>query len=311
MILTEFPDIGWLKKQIEENFRSRRSIHGLDLEHEGFPSVVINTRITESYRPDIKGPISLFLNLEGSSRCNVNRRTVVIPEGFFFVTNRLQHYTLEIESGKPVETFNIHLGEYFCEGVLSAMLSSADTLLNENHHLESGQLTFSNQLYERNAKLDSLIRTLGNSGHDKLLFEETLVSILFCLIEYHRSSIRIIQHLPAVKQSTRVDLYKRLSVVVDYLNSIEDYDIDLGALASLANLSKYHFLRLFKLAYGLSPYQYVQKLRLEKAARLLKSRALSVKEVASLLGFENSNSFSRLFHQRTGYYPQFYQRIIN
>lgn len=227
MILNQFPDIKWLKQQIDQNFRSRKSFHGLELEHEGFPSVVINTTITESYRPDVRGPVSLFLNIRGTSRCNVNKRTVTIPQDYFFVTNRFQHYTLEIESETPVETFNIHMGEYFYEGILSSLLSPTDTLLNENHHLENPMLTFSNQLYCRDGNLELLIAQLKESGHDKLLFEETLANILSYLLMQHRSVIKTVQELPSVKQCTRIDLYKRLVAVTDYLNSTDDYNIDL------------------------------------------------------------------------------------
>jgi AraC family transcriptional regulator len=308
MILTEFPDLVWLKRQIDENFRSRKSFHGLELEHEGFPSVVINTSITESYRPDVRGPVSLFMNLKGTSRCNVNKRTVTIPQDYFFLTNRFQYYTLEVESKTPVETFNIHMGEYFYEGILSSLLSPTDTLLNENYHLETPMLTFSNQLYHRDGTLALLIAQLKESGANKLLFEETLANILNYLLMQHRSVIKTVQELPAAKQSTRIDLYRRLTAVTDYLNSTDDYNADLNELASIANLSKYHFLRLFKKAFRLSPHQYIQQLRLAKAAKLLKNRTYSVKEVAALLGFESSNSFSRLFYQRTGQYPLDFQQ---
>jgi AraC family transcriptional regulator len=186
-----------------------------------------------------------------------------------------------------------------------------DILLNENDHKEIDTGVFNNQLYARDAKLDGLIQMLKHSGCDKLLFEETLVHILTHLVQDHRSIVKTVQKLPSLKQSTRVDLYKRLAIVMDYLNSMDEYDVDLNGLASIASLSKYHFLRLFKLAFGQSPYQYIQKLKLDKAEQLLKDRTHSIKEIASLLGFENSNSFSRLFYQRTGHYPQVYQREIN
>jgi AraC family transcriptional regulator len=311
MILQEFPDIIWLKKQIDDNFRNRKSFHGLDLEHEGFPSVVINTKTKESYRPDIKGPISLFMNMDGISRCVVNKRTFVIPEGFFFVSNRFEHYTLEIESERVVETFNLHLGEYFSEGILSSLLSPIDTLLHENHHQEAVAVKFSSQLYKKDRVLETLLHKLKSSGNDKLLFEETLANIFTHFLGHHRSVMKAIRQLPAVRHSTKVDLYKRLTVVMDYLNSAGDYNADLNYLASLANLSKYHFLRLFKHAYNLSPHQYVQQLRLNKAIELLKRKSCTVKEVAILLGFENSSSFSRLFYQHTGYYPQHFQRVTN
>jgi AraC family transcriptional regulator len=81
-------------------------------------------------------------------------------------------------------------------------------------------------------------------------------------------------------------------------------------LAAEACLSKYHFLRLFRQAFGLSPYQYIQHLRIEKARGLLADPNLPITDLAGLLGFDNSQSFSRLFFQKTGLYPTQYRLAL-
>jgi AraC family transcriptional regulator len=84
-------------------------------------------------------------------------------------------------------------------------------------------------------------------------------------------------------------------------------EVSLDLLAAEACLSKYHFLRLFRTAFGLSPYQYIQHLRIEKARELLADTLISISDLAGLLGFDNSQSFSRLFFQKTGVYPTQYR----
>src|SRR5215467_10189729 len=103
MILKEFPDITWLKHQIDQGFRQKKAYNNASLDSEGFPSVIINTSVNQSYRPGIKGPISFFLNLSGSSYCKVDGRTVFIPEDHYFISNRSQEYTLTIENESPTE----------------------------------------------------------------------------------------------------------------------------------------------------------------------------------------------------------------
>jgi AraC family transcriptional regulator len=311
MILREFPDLGWLKQQIDQRFQQRRSYHNAPLDTAGFPSVVINTFATHSYRPDVVGPISLFLNRKGLSHCSTDGRTVQIPEDHFFITNRFQPYTLTIDSAAPVETFNIHIGEYFSEGVLGALLTPADTILNDGLQQRVHTVAFYNQLYRRDERFNRLADALLQSPSttfDRLLFEEKLSELLIYLLQQHRSIIDAVHKLPPIKQSTRVELYKRLSYAADYLHSFSERPVNLDELAGTACLSKYHFLRLFKLAYGITPYQYVQQLRLDKARMLLKHSSLAVQDIALALGFENSQSFSRLFHQRTGLYPTQYAR---
>jgi AraC family transcriptional regulator len=94
---------------------------------------------------------------------------------------------------------------------------------------------------------------------------------------------------------------------MDVLRSGFCGEVSLDQLAVEACLSKYHFLRLFRAAYGLSPYQYIQHLRIEKAKILLAGSTISIMDLAELLGFDNSQSFSRLFFQKMSLYPTQYR----
>lgn len=315
MILRQFPDLQWLKSQIARNFAARRGYNNQPLDNEGFPSVIINTTVKETFRPDVTGPISLFLNMQGASRCKVDSHEVEINEDFYFISNRFQPYTLSIDSKKPVETFNIHIGEKFSEGVLSAMTNPADKLLNDGPQARIPTVAFFNRLYRKDKQFNQLVQALYNHQKDesfnKMLFEEQMEALLVYLLHQHRNVLRKAEQLPAMKLSTRLELYKRLSMATDQIHSCGSANIDLDQLAASACLSKYHFLRLFRQAYGVSPYQYIQSLRMERATHLLKDASLPVQDIADALGFDNSNSFSRLFRQRTGMYPSQYRTAIN
>jgi len=301
----------WLKGQISQRFSNRVGWNNQRLETDCFPSVIIHTSAKEIHRPDITGPLSLFLNIRGTSHCKVDDRTVQINDGFFFVSNRLQSYTLEIRTKSPTETFNIHFGELFSEQVLAGLVTPADSLLNDGQRKELPSLSFYNKLYPRDAVFNELCGKLCEMSKedrpDKLLFEERLTDLLVWLLKQHRHILQAVDRMPAAKPSTRHELYKRLSYSLDYIHSGFTGAIGLEELSATAFLSKYHFLRLFKLTFGLSPHQYIQKLRLEKASQLLKHSPLPVGDIADALGFENSQSFSRLFFQRTGMYPSRYR----
>ena len=68
--------------------------------------------------------------------------------------------------------------------------------------------------------------------------------------------------------------------------------LDLAALAEVAGLSKYHFQRLFKATYGLSPAAYLSQRRVERAQDLLRATNLTVTEVCHAVGFSSLGSFS-------------------
>src|ERR1700754_503665 len=157
MILQEFPDIAWLKSQINQGFSNKLGWGNCDLDTEGFPSVIIHTHSEECFRPDIKGPISLFLNIRGNSLCRVDGFTRQISQDTYFISNRSQPYTLQIEKGEPAETFNIHFGERFAESVLDALITPADRILERGGQQDITFFGFFNQLHRRDDHFNAVV----------------------------------------------------------------------------------------------------------------------------------------------------------
>lgn len=94
---------------------------------------------------------------------------------------------------------------------------------------------------------------------------------------------------------------KRINRVIDYLGDNYDQEHDLESLAKIANFSKYHFHRIFKGVVGEPLNKYVQRIRIEKAAHILKyQHKKSVTEIAIDCGFKSSASFSRAFKDYFG-----------
>ncbi|RBH57489.1 MULTISPECIES: helix-turn-helix domain-containing protein [Pseudomonas] len=69
-----------------------------------------------------------------------------------------------------------------------------------------------------------------------------------------------------------------------------------------------NFKRRFKDATGYPPLLYLQTLRLERAKQLLESTRMSVGSITNAVGYEDSNSFRRLFQQRVGLLPAAYRK---
>ncbi len=82
----------------------------------------------------------------------------------------------------------------------------------------------------------------------------------------------------------------------------------LDVLAGKLNVSKEHFIRLFKREYGVPPGHYRQERRLEKALSLLLNSQLTIGETAIAAGFENIYYFSRMFKQYYMLSPQKYRQ---
>jgi AraC family transcriptional regulator len=85
-------------------------------------------------------------------------------------------------------------------------------------------------------------------------------------------------------------------------------NIGLTRLAAVAGYSPDHFARLFKRAFGLSPYQYVLQRRLERAKSMLRDNSHSIAEIAILCGFASQAHFHTTFKARTGVTPRAYRK---
>lgn len=83
--------------------------------------------------------------------------------------------------------------------------------------------------------------------------------------------------------------------------------LTLDELAAVAMLSKFHFLRLFKIVYGQTPAAYLSERRVERAQDLLRTTNLTVTEVCHAVGFSSLGSFSSRFAEVTGETPSAFQ----
>lgn len=87
-----------------------------------------------------------------------------------------------------------------------------------------------------------------------------------------------------------------------------DDRLSLTMLAALVGYSPDHFARLFKRAFGRSPYQYIIERRVERAKSLLRDCTHSIGEVALRCGFASQAHLHTAFKQRTGLTPGAYRK---
>ncbi|SDN72934.1 helix-turn-helix transcriptional regulator [Vreelandella arcis] len=100
-----------------------------------------------------------------------------------------------------------------------------------------------------------------------------------------------------------------LGLAKEYIHAHLDVDLSLDDISQAAHLSKYHFLRLFRQHYGITPHQYVINCRIN-AARSALDQGASLTEVALRYGFADLSHFNRRFKRIYGMTPHKYQRDI-
>jgi AraC-like DNA-binding protein len=101
---------------------------------------------------------------------------------------------------------------------------------------------------------------------------------------------------------------ERIAEAARAIESSHDETLDLAALARVARLSKFHFLRVFRRAVGATPHQYLIATRLRRAAARLSETSESVTAIAFDCGFGDLSTFNARFRAAFGVTPSAYRR---
>lgn len=97
---------------------------------------------------------------------------------------------------------------------------------------------------------------------------------------------------------------RRLDVSLEYLHAHYAEPIRLETLSALEYLSPSRYSALFRAATGLSPQQYLIRLRMQTAFELVRTSDMPIHEIARAVGYEDQLYFSRLFRRRFGLSPR-------
>jgi AraC family transcriptional regulator of arabinose operon len=95
----------------------------------------------------------------------------------------------------------------------------------------------------------------------------------------------------------------RVRQAIDLLSEDLSLDVDIEALARSVNLSSSRLRHLFKDETGVTPAQYLKRLRLERARELIDGSFLRLKEVMPQVGISDESHFVRDFKKKHGLPP--------
>jgi AraC family transcriptional regulator len=135
------------------------------------------------------------------------------------------------------------------------------------------------------------------------LFVDPIVSAIanrFIAINYHTPAAE-----PG-KQTQRLT-HRQMQRIREFVEANIETDIRLEMMAGVCGRSTEYFVRVFKATAGVSPYQYVLNLRIERAKALLGVEGASIADVALQCGFSHQEHLTRMFRRFTGVTPGRYR----
>jgi AraC family transcriptional regulator len=101
-----------------------------------------------------------------------------------------------------------------------------------------------------------------------------------------------------------------LRSVMGYMHDHIDQHIALDELSSVARVSRFQFIRLFRASTGLTPMKYLESRRVEFARKLIRENNMSMAEIAVAVGFVDQSHFVKRFRRHAGSTPGQYAAEI-
>ena len=131
-------------------------------------------------------------------------------------------------------------------------------------------------------------------------------------LEFAGTVLRLVAGVDCGTERSRAIDERRVSDAIRRIelsaHELEEDRLSLGALAKEADMSRYHFLRVFGRLVGQTPHQYILLLRMHKAAVRLRTTPAPVSTVALDAGFNDLSTFIRRFRRLMGVSPGAYRK---
>ena len=229
--------------------------------------------------------------IESGERClSCKNRKYTVEPGDLLLFNPRDNHTCEQIDGRTLD--------YRCINVHPETMSKAAFEITGKEYLPyfSPAVIF-------HSELASLLREL----HMIIMEEEKdfrKEEIFFFLLEQlikEFSEKGIEQSGPEENRETKI--------ICNYLEKNYMKNITLDELSGLTGLSKYYLLRSFTKQKGISPYRYLETIRIDRAKKLLEQGVLPI-EAALQTGFTDQSHFSNFFKKFIGLTPKQYMNIF-
>lgn len=174
-----------------------------------------------------------------------------------------------------------------------------DTIMASLGFTDSCVLTLSDNKPVEAILQDIIEEAKTNDGLNNLELSALVYKFLICLLRY--SSIEDNRSLQ--------QYYIHLAPVLDYIKGHYMDEISLEHLASCMDITPQYLCRLFKEAFGVTPFTYLAKYRIKKAKELLLlNKSLTIREVSHAVGYNDVSYFCSLFRKYEGMAPGVFRK---
>lgn len=168
--------------------------------------------------------------------------------------------------------------------------------------LQLPELTFTNDAATEALFRHCMAKSDWQNGNEHLAMEQVTNTILVSMLQ----NMNITKLTAPVKGGLSP---KTAALVCEYMQANFNRQVYLAELAELAQLSEYHFCRMFKQSMAQTPQAYLLAIRIEQAKLLMRTDHESVADIAVQCGFANQSHMGRYFKKLVGLSPRQYRSL--
>ena len=272
-------------------------------------NAIVLSSFRRFYHPIQSRIFAIRFVTEGVEHYTLNGQQHNVEAGKYLLSSGTNEGHIEIDSREVVSGLCVGLAPELIAEVLATM-RQPDTAYSD---LALGQffnssLFLDNQYNGAQTQLGQLLTHINksvnkNNWHEDDLNMDFFYTLSERLIIDQIPIFKQLQNIPSVKSATKKDLYKRVVCGKEFIDACFTTPLSVENVAQAACLSEYHFFRLFKAVFGLSPHQYILQKRLNYAQNLLIQDQKAVSLAADASGFSDIFTFSKAFKKHFGYAP--------
>ena len=244
----------------------------------------------------------------------VNGRKYELNGGQYLLANQHADGHILIESKGATRGICIDIAHDLLSEVTASYLrpdtTEVDLALDQFFYSAS---FLENQYSSEQMRVGNFLQTLDQklllSAHDiGAINIEFYYKVAECILLDHIPIFKELQKIGTVKYDTRNELYRRAARGKKYMDDCFRQPISIPHIAKEAQLSEYHFYRIYKQIYDISPHQYLISKRLAYAYEMLQKGWVSISELAVDAGFADLPSFSKAFRKVYGLAPSHFAK---
>ncbi len=231
--------------------------------------------------------------IEGKGTVSISNKNFKMSKGDIFIFNPFEYHSLKSDEKHPSETIVIGIG--LKNNIWSLYIPKEYNIISKTKDTKT-----------KNVK-DILKHVIKEHSKKELGYKEIEISLLNQLLVTIQRIIKKNLDKRTIFSHKYVKKTDRMEEIKNYIYRNYRNKLSLDNIAQAVFLSKYHLLHEFKKALGITPYEYIQQLRIDDAKRLLNITNKTVSEIAFEVGFESISQFNRTFKKISKTSPSQYK----